>query len=72
MSEFVSVMFCRVCSSRYVDISEWTEEGNAVIRCRTCGNHEEMGRFVMGRCRVSPRELQDARDTRAKKGTYEK
>ncbi len=72
MSEFVSVMFCRVCSSRYVDISEWTEDGRAVVRCRSCGNHEELGRFTLGRCRVSSKELLDARDTRAMKGRYEK
>jgi len=72
MSEFVSVIFCRICSSRYIDVTEWSEEGNAVVKCRSCGNREEMGKFSLGRCSVSKPELQNARDTLATKNKYER
>ncbi len=72
MSEFVSVIFCRRCSSRYVDASEWTEAGNPIFKCRSCGYTEEVAGFTLGRCKVSSGELMDARDTRALKNRYEK
>ncbi len=73
MSDFVSVIFCRICGSRYVEISDWNEEGmKAVIRCRTCNASEESSKFTLGRCSVSSKELLNARETAAKKGRYEK
>jgi hypothetical protein len=73
MSDFVSVIFCRVCGSRYVEISDWNEDSKkAVIRCRTCSASEETSKFTLGRCSVTGRELQNARETSAKKGKYEK
>jgi len=72
MSEFISVIFCRRCTSRYVDISQWSDEGNAILQCRSCGYREELKGFTLGRCRVSSVELQTARDTMAKKNKYEK
>jgi hypothetical protein len=66
MSNYVSVILCRTCSSRYVEIEEWdTAEGKAVIHCRTCGTKEQLLNFTLGRCRISDRELQEARDTKA-------
>jgi hypothetical protein len=73
MSDFVSVIFCRVCGSRYVEISDWSEDGKkAVIRCRTCKASEESSKFTLGRCLVTGKELQEARESSAKKGNYEK
>jgi hypothetical protein len=73
MSEFVSVIICMVCGSRYVEISGWSEDGKkAVIRCRTCNASEETSKFTLGRCSVTAGELQNARDTSAHKGRYEK
>jgi hypothetical protein len=73
MSDFVSVVFCRVCGSRYVEISEWNDKENkAVIRCRTCNASEETSKFTLGRCSVTGKELQSARESVAKKGHYEK
>ncbi len=72
MAEFVSVVFCRRCGSRYVEISDWSGEGKAYFRCRTCGNSEEMGNFTMGRARITRAELENARTTTARKGRYEK
>ncbi len=69
---FVSVIFCRNCASRYVEISEWAPDGNAIIRCRSCGTSEEIAHFTLGRGHISNVELQNARDTRAKGGRYEK
>ena len=71
MSEFVSVIFCRNCGSRYVEISQW-EGKNAIIHCRTCNVTEEMEHFTLGRCQVKKTELFNARLTIAKKGKYEK
>lgn len=72
MSNFVSVIFCRNCSSRYVEISEWTEEGKPIIRCRTCNTREVITHFTLGRASVNNPELQNARDSMAKRGKYEK
>jgi len=71
MSNFVSVIFCRNCNSRYVEIEEW-EGKTAVIHCRTCDNREPIGKFTLGRCKVTNTELQHARDTRAKPGKPER
>ncbi len=72
MSNYVSVIFCRNCGSRYVEIGE-KPEGNAVeIHCRSCNAREEMTKFTLGRCRVSNTELQNARDTRASSGRPER
>jgi len=72
MSDFVSVILCRNCGSRYVEVSQWSEEGKAIFHCRTCGKNEEVEHFTLGRCKVTHTELQNVRDTRAKKGKYEK
>ncbi|HOP61899.1 MAG TPA: hypothetical protein PK358_02235 [Spirochaetota bacterium] len=71
MSEFVSVIFCRRCGSRYVEINEWAQ-GSAMVRCRTCGNRTEMKGFTLGRCSVSRKELEIARNTSAKINDFEK
>lgn len=71
-SNFVSVIFCRNCKSRFVEIAQWSDTGKAVIQCRSCGNHEELGNFTLGRGHINNVELQKARDTMAKSGRYEK
>ena len=71
-SNFVSVIFCRKCGSRYVEISRWSDEGRAIFECRGCGAHEEVGNFTLGRGCITNSELQNARDTTAKKGNYER
>jgi len=72
MSNYVSVIFCRNCGSRYVEIDEWPT-GNAVeIYCRSCHARERMAKFTLGRCRVTNTELQNARDTRAAGGKPER
>jgi hypothetical protein len=72
MGNFVSVIFCRNCSSRYVEISEWTSDGKAILQCRSCNNREVLAHFTLGRAKISNPELQNARDTIAKRGRYEK
>ena len=72
MSNYVSVIFCRVCNSRYVEIVEWTAERKSIIHCRTCNASEEIEKFTLGRCRISDVELQNARDTRAIPGKPER
>ena len=72
MSNFVSVIFCRNCSSRFVDISEWTEDGKPILWCRSCNTRETVSHFTLGRAKVSNTDLQNARDSMAKKGQYEK
>ncbi|OHD64645.1 MAG: hypothetical protein A2176_10065 [Spirochaetes bacterium RBG_13_51_14] len=72
MSNFVSVIFCRNCSSRFVEISEWTQDGKAIVQCRSCNNKETLANFTLGRGKISSTELQNARDTMAKRGRYEK
>jgi hypothetical protein len=64
MSEFVSVIFCRRCSSRYVEIKEWNDK-TAIVYCRSCGNSTELKGFTLGRCQVSNKELGTARNTSA-------
>ena len=66
MSNFISVIFCRNCSSRYIEIDEWdTNENKVVIHCRTCGVSETLSNFILGRTKITDKELQEARDTRA-------
>lgn len=72
MGNFVSVIFCRNCSSRFVEISEWTADGNAIVQCRSCNTREVLSHFTLGRGSLSNHEMQSARDTMAKKGRYEK
>lgn len=72
MREFVSVVFCRRCGSRYTEINEWTENGNAIIHCRTCNNKAELPGFTLGRCEVTKKELNVARNTCAGKWDFEK
>ena len=71
MSEFVSVMFCRRCGSRYVEIREWKNKA-AVAYCRTCGNANELSGFTLGRCQVTRKELEIARNTSAHMNDFEK
>lgn len=66
MGEFVSIIFCRRCGSRYVEIKEWNNK-TAIIYCRACNNTAELTGFTMGRCRVSKKELETARNTSAGK-----
>lgn len=68
---YVSVIFCRRCGSRFVEVGEWSEAGTAVIQCRSCNNREEIRGFTLGRCQVPDKELQEARETAARGGTYE-
>ncbi|MDY6970228.1 MAG: hypothetical protein SVR08_16460 [Spirochaetota bacterium] len=65
MSDFVSVVFCRNCKSRYVEITDWTEDKKTIFYCRSCNSYEVVEKFTLGRCRVANSELQNARDTRA-------
>jgi DNA-directed RNA polymerase subunit M/transcription elongation factor TFIIS len=69
---YVSVIFCRRCGSRYVEISEWTDEGKAVFHCRTCNNSMETEKFTLGRGSVTNKALDNARITSAKKKKYER
>ncbi|GAB4220289.1 MAG: hypothetical protein GYA16_01395 [Spirochaetes bacterium] len=70
--EYVSVILCRNCGSRYVEVNEWTQDKKAVFHCRTCGKKEIVEWFTLGRCQVTQTELQKARDTKAKPGKYER
>jgi hypothetical protein len=72
MNNFVSIIFCRNCSSRFVEIAEWTSDGKAVVQCRSCNNREVLSNFTLGRGKISNIELQTSRDTMAKRGKYEK
>jgi hypothetical protein len=66
MSNYVSVIFCRNCHSRYVEVEEWdTPDKKVVVHCRTCDVRESFANFTLGRCKISDAELQIARDTRA-------
>jgi hypothetical protein len=66
MSNYVSVIFCKNCSSRYVEIEEWnTKDKKVVVHCRTCGVSEMLTNFTLGRTKISDKEVQEARDTRA-------
>jgi hypothetical protein len=72
MNNYVSVIFCRNCSSRYVEIGTWTSDGKAIVHCRSCNAQEVLSHFTLGRGKISNTDLQNARDTMAKKGRYEK
>ena len=72
MSNFVSVIFCRRCSSRYVEINEWTPDNKCVFYCRTCGAKEVLENFTLGRCNVPSSEIQTARETKAIPGKSER
>jgi hypothetical protein len=66
MSNYVSVIFCKNCNSRYVEVEEWDyPEKKVIIHCRTCGIRETVSNFTLGRCKVTNSELQTARETRA-------
>ena len=66
MSKFVSVIFCRNCSSRYVEIDEWNDkEKKVILHCRTCDIRETVENFTLGRCEILNSAFQDAVDTRA-------
>ena len=71
MSEFVSVIFCRRCGSRYVEIREWNGT-SAVVFCRTCKGSAELTGFTLGRCQVTRKELDIARNTSAVVDDFEK
>ncbi|HPS59491.1 MAG TPA: hypothetical protein PK514_15420 [Spirochaetota bacterium] len=71
MSEYISVIFCRRCGSRYVEVTHW-ENGNPVATCRTCRYKMELGGFTLGRCGVTKKELEIARNTSAKTNDFEK
>ncbi len=73
MSEYVSVIFCRRCSSRFVEIQNWGPKGEMpIVVCRSCGNKSELPGFTLGRCQVTRRELNIARNTSATKNSFEK
>ncbi len=72
MITYVSVIFCGKCKSRFVEIGEWTSDGKMVMKCRLCNATEEVSNFTLGRAAISNTELQNARDTMARKGRYER
>ena len=72
MSDFASIIFCRRCNSRYVEINEWTEDKKCIFHCRTCNTSEVVENFTMGRCKVPSAELQIARETKAIPGKSER
>jgi len=72
---YVSVILCRNCSSRYVEISEGNFEENnnsLIIHCRSCNATDVVKNFTLGRCKVDSKELLAVRDTAASKKKYEK
>lgn len=71
MSEFVSVIFCRRCGSRYVEIREW-ENDSALVYCRSCKNSAYLTGFTLGRGQFSKKELEIARNTAAGLNEFEK
>ena len=71
MSEYVSVIFCRRCSSRYVEIVKWDND-SPVAMCRTCGYTLELQGFTLGRCGITKKELEIARNTSARNKEFEK
>ncbi|MCX7677706.1 MAG: hypothetical protein N2316_00655 [Spirochaetes bacterium] len=66
MSNYVSVIFCRNCGSRYVEAFP-EQNASIVFFCRACGVREITNKFTLGRCKVGNTELQNAFDTRAGK-----
>jgi hypothetical protein len=71
MSNYVSVILCRRCGSRYVEVQEW-DSSRAVIRCRGCGAEEHSEKFTLGRCRVENSELTRLRESAPGRGEYER
>lgn len=63
MSNYISVIFCRNCGSRYVEA--FPDGDMIVFLCRSCGAREISKKFTLGRCKVGNTELQNAFDTRA-------
>lgn len=72
MSNYVSVIFCRNCNSRYVEIVEWPELNKCEFHCRTCDIREVVKNFTLGRCKINSNDLQIARDTKAVPGKPER
>lgn len=72
MSNYVSVIFCRNCHSRYVEIVTWPDRDTCELHCRTCDVREQVKSFTLGRCKVDNNQLQAARDTRAVPGKPER
>ncbi len=71
MSEFVSIVFCRNCGSRFVEIKKW-ENASAIIYCRTCNNSCTLPGFTLGRCQVAKKDLDIARNNSAGINEFEK
>ncbi len=69
---FVSVILCRNCSSRYVEISDKSFEGVLTIHCRSCNATDTVSNFTLGRCKVTSKELLTVRETSAGKNKFEK
>jgi hypothetical protein len=66
MSNYVSVIFCKICSSRYVEIEDWDQpEKKVIFHCRTCDARETVSNFTLGRCKIADKDLQTARETKA-------
>ncbi|HPB81823.1 MAG TPA: hypothetical protein PK200_07270 [Spirochaetota bacterium] len=70
MDNFVSVIFCSNCGSRYVEIREGRR--GTEFYCRTCQVSETVSNFTLGHCRVTNTELQGARDSRGVSGGRKK
>ena len=46
MSNYVSIIFCKNCNSRYVEIEEWARlEKKVIIHCRTCDERKTLENF---------------------------
>ena len=43
-----------------------------MVYCRTCGNNTELTGFTLGRCQVTKKELEIARNTSAGVNDFEK
>jgi DNA-directed RNA polymerase subunit M/transcription elongation factor TFIIS len=71
MDKFVSVVFCKKCGSRFVEVPERSTKEMTVFQCRSCGAFDEIKSFTLGRAKLSESEMQKARDTRAKIGRFE-
>ena len=66
MSKYVSIIFCKNCNSRYVEIEEWEEpEKKVIIHCRTCDAREALSNFTLGRCDIPDKDFQIAWETKA-------
>lgn len=71
MPEYVSVILCRKCGSRYIEVEQWID-GNPVATCRTCGYSLDLKGFTLGRCGIDRKQLEIARNTAAKNNQFEK